>query len=63
QHPAALICLHSAGDRQRTLADALGELAPAERAKDQGKAAGSGQQRSGTEVARRRKRARQPDRQ
>jgi hypothetical protein len=35
---AALICLHSTGDRQRTLADALGGLARAELAKDKGKA-------------------------
>ena len=54
---AALIYLHSTGDRQRTLADALGELAQAELAKDKSKATRSARRRSGTEVARRRKKA------
>jgi len=52
---AALIYLHSTGDRQRALADALGELAQAELAKD--KATRSRRKRSGTEVARRRDKA------
>jgi integrase len=56
---AALIYLHPTGDRQRALADALGELAQAELAKD--KATRSRRKRSGTEVARRRDKASWPD--
>jgi len=52
---AALIYLHSTGDRQRALADALGELAQAELAKD--KATRSRRKHSGMEVARRRDKA------
>lgn len=55
QHPAALIYLHSTGDGQRALADALGELAHAELAK--GKTIRSRRKRSDTDVARRRDKA------
>jgi hypothetical protein len=52
---AALIYLHSTGDRQRTLADALGQLAQTGLANNKGKATRSPRRRSGPEVARRRR--------
>lgn len=54
---AALIYLHSTGDRQRALADALGELAQAELDKGKNKATRSPRRRSGTNVARRQDKA------
>jgi hypothetical protein len=47
---AALIYLHSTGERQRTLADALGKLAQAELKK--AKATAHRGRQSGTDVAR-----------
>jgi integrase len=52
---AVLIYLHSTSARQRTLADALGDLAQAEL--DKGRATSSTRKRSGTNVARRKKKA------